>query len=190
MRRGRPGRLRWVGSLWLALAAAATLPATVLVLGPVVGRNTAIALHWVFAASAYAGWIAPTLRRSLAAAGFVLATGVALIAALGPVAAAPGAATVIGVAVLVGLARSAILYRIALVRGLVVEFALGGSAALLAGLFAGSSMLAAVAAIWGFWLIQSVHALLPGLRLRGSTDGSVDAFEQAMSRLEVLLEEA
>jgi hypothetical protein len=190
MRRGRNGRVRFAGSLWLALAAAATLPATVLVLGPLAGRNTAIAVHWVVVATAYAGWIAPTLRRSLAAMGFVLVAGVALIAAVGPGLAAPGPATVIGVAALAGLARSVILYRIALVRGLVVEFALGGSAALLAGLFSGSSILAAMAAIWGFWLIQSVHALLPGLRFRGSTDGSVDAFEQAMSRLEGLLEDA
>lgn len=190
MRRRRTGRGRWFGSLWLALAAAATLPATVLVLGPLAGRGTAIALHWVFVATAYVAWIAPTPRRSLAVAGFVLAAGVALIAALGPGAVAPGSATVIGVAALIGLARHVVLHRIALVRGLAVEFALGGGAALLAGLFAGSSILGGMAAIWAFWLIQSVHALLPELRLRGAHDETVDSFEQAISRLEGLLEDA
>jgi hypothetical protein len=186
----RTGRKEWTGSLCLAFAAAVTLPATVLVLGPALGRSDAIALHWVFAAAAWAIGLAPTVRRALAAAAFVLIAGAGLIGAIGAGPGSPGPAWVLGIAVLVGLTRSVILFRATPIRGLVAELAIGIGAALLAAVFAGSSMLASMAAIWGFWLAQSIHALLPGLRAPGPADGAVDAFERAISRLQGLLEDA
>lgn len=188
MTRRGTGRMEWTGSLCLAFAAAVTLPATVLVLGPALGRSDAIALHWVFAAAAYAITLAPTARRALGAGVFVLVAGAGLVRAIG--ATAPGTAWVLGIAVLVGSTRSVILFRATPVRGLVAEFAIGIGAALLAALLAGPSMLASMAAIWGFWLAQSVHALLPGLRAQGSADGAVDPFERAISRLTGLLDDA
>ncbi len=186
----RTRRVEWTGSLCLAFAAAVSLPATVLVVGPILGRSNAIALHWVLVAVSYVVWSAPTIRKSIGAGAFVLLSGAGLLAAIGGGPGAPGTGWLIAVAVLVGLCRSVILQHVDPVRGWIAESVIGVGASLLAAFLAGTSIVAAMAAIWGFWLVQSLHALLPGLRMRGCAEGSVDPFERAMARLTGLLDDA
>jgi len=189
MKRPTTTRLRFGTAVQVAAAFAVTLPATVLVLGPLLGRPAALTAHWLLCGAVYAALLAPTVRRAVAAGGFVLLGG-AGVATLGGVA-SPGvaAAPVVLVAALVGLARSVISYRVGLVRGLLVEATLGTAAVALAGLLSGPSALGAVAAAWGFWLVQSVYPLIPGPRARGGSGKDDDAFARAAARLESLLAE-
>lgn len=186
----RSGRTRFGGALFLALAVASSLPATVLIFGPAIGRTEAIAAHWVLGATAWVAWLAPTTRKAWAAGAFTLLAGVSLIGASGA-AHAPGVeALAILMTFVLAVARSVALQRVGWMRGLVAEVVLGCGAVMLASWLAGPSILSAMAALWGFWLVQGLHPLLPGLTARGSVAGSGDPFDQAAARLASLLEDA
>jgi len=183
-------RIRFRGALLVAAAAAATLPGTLLALGPIVGRPCALALHWLVVAAVHVAWLAPGRRRAVCGAAGVLGLGaaglaVAALAGVSVVVAAPGVA-----AVALAVARGGRAMRAGSVRALVVEAGLGLAAIALAGLVSGPSLVSAAAASWGFWLVQSVHPLLPGPGPSGDVPETSDDFERAAARLESLLEEA
>jgi hypothetical protein len=183
-------RDRFRGALVIAAAAALTLPGTLLVLGPFVGRPCAFALHWLGITAAHVAWLAPGRRRAVCRAAGVLGLGaagltVAALAALPVVVAAPGVA-----AVALAVARGGRRVRAGSLRALLVEGGLGLAALALVGLVQGPSLVSAAAASWGFWLVQSVHPLLPGPGPGGDVRETSDAFERAAARLESLLEEA
>lgn len=182
-------RSRFRGALFIAAAAALTLPGTLLALGPFVGRPCAFALHWLVVAAVHVAWLAPGRSRAVCRAAGVLVLGaagltVAALAGVSVVVAAPGVA-----ALALAVARGGRPARAGSVRALVVEGGLGLAAIALAGLVSGPSLISAAAASWGFWLVQSVHPLLPGIGPGGDGPETSDAFERAAARLESLLEE-
>lgn len=162
--------------------AAATLPLSVLALGPWLGGAGARAAHGVLATAAYLAVLAPPgARRRLAVALAAAAAGVLWWGLAGSF-----AGFLAGLSAIVAVFRSGWLFRRGVARAMVVE----GSVLLLAlatwyGL-AGPGLPGQALALWGWFVAQSFYFLPGGLaRRRRRPDG--DAFERARQRLEELL---
>lgn len=190
MTSARDERMRFGGSLVLAGTMAVALPATVLMFAPSIGRDSAIGLHWAVAGAAWVAWLAPGLRKSVAAGALALLVGVALTRVVGVAHAAPGVAVVVVMAGLLAAMRSGVVRRAPWSRVFFCEIAIGAAAVAMAQWLAGPSLLEAMAALWGFFLVQSVFGLWPGLEPGRREGRHGDGFERAAARLTRLLEEA
>jgi hypothetical protein len=179
--------MRWNGfgrSLLFAACVAAGLPALWLVLGSALGTREVVALYWIGSASLYVAGIAPSWRRGLLVA--LPAAGIGLLAWL--LSATPMAAAVSAAGV-VAICRSGVLYRSRPARALAIEVGLGLGGLLLARLLAGPGPLATAAALWGYFLVQSLFFLIGGVRQRRTGPAQRDPFERARSRMLALLGE-
>jgi hypothetical protein len=190
MTRRRTTRVRFAGAVGLAAAIALTWPATLVIVGSLVGGRMALAVHWLLGAAVYVAWLAPSRRHAVGAVLCVGLGGGALATTMGWVGVPVGAAMPLAVGTVIALARSAVLARSGWVRGLAVEGTLGLFALALVGLLAGPSWVATAASLWGFWLVQSLHPLAPGRRAEPRGAEGTDAFERATARLAALLEGA
>ncbi|MGH7803632.1 MAG: hypothetical protein ACREQJ_04740, partial [Candidatus Binatia bacterium] len=94
----------------------------------------------------------------------------------------------IGLGAILAVGRSAFLYRAPAARAAVVEALLIGGGLLFARWLAGPSPLGMVAALWGFFLVQSIYFLIGGVRGRPVTGRRRDPFEEAHARALALLE--
>ncbi len=162
--------------------AAATLPLSVLALGPWLGAAGARTAHVVLATAGYLAVLAPPgARRRLAVALAAAAAGVFWWGLAGSL-----ASLFAGLSGIVAVFRSGWLFRRGTARAMVVE----GGVLLLAlatwhGL-AGPGLPGQALALWGWFVAQSFYFLPGGLaRRRRRPDG--DAFERARQRLEELL---
>lgn len=190
MTRRRTTRVRFAGAVGLAAVIALSWPATLAIVGSLAGARAALVVHWLLGAAVYVAWLAPSRRHAIGAVLCVGLCGGALAMTMGWVGVPVGAAMPLAVGAVIALARSVVLARAGWARGLVVEGVLGLLALGLVGLLAGPSWVATAATLWGFWLVQSLHPLVPGRCAgpRGAEDG--DPFERAAARLTALLEGA
>jgi hypothetical protein len=92
-------------------------------------------------------------------------------------------------AALIGAVRSGLLYRARPLRAILTEVALALGGLLFARLLLGPSALAAMLAIWGYFLVQSLFFLIPGARPGRGDDPVPDPFERAHARALALLDE-
>lgn len=91
---------------------------------------------------------------------------------------------------IVSVLRSRVFARGLGLRGLCIEGLLGFGSVLLAALLVGPSLLASMASVWGFWLVQAARGLVHVWPARpGPGDTTADPYVQAATRLESLLEE-
>lgn len=185
----RSPRRTFGGSVIFAAVAALALPFDVLALSPWLGHASALSLHLLLTAIGYLLWLAPTRQHGLGAAAM---GGVGILALwwLGP-AQYPLATSwhALSCAFVLALVRSVHYFRARPMRALALELVLGLLGACLVALLAGSTLPSQAAALWGYLLVQSLYTLVPGARIRWSTDGARDPFERASARLRRLLDE-
>ena len=93
----------------------------------------------------------------------------------------------VGMALLLGVFRSAVLYQRRLARAVFVEAVLLGSGALLAAFVGGPGPLGTAAGVWGFFLMQSLYFLVPGVHPRESRPKGEDPFERAWAHAHSVL---
>lgn len=185
---------RRIPSFWQALVfaalAAALLPGVAILGGPLVGGWSAVSLYLVALTCVHAVATAPSRRLAAAGLGANALAAVLLLALVGGGSAAKAMQLAVGCAVLVAFTRSLLYTRSRPLRTLVLEIALSGGGLLLARTLAGPSPLELAAALWAYLLVQSFHALAPGIERRAHPVGQGDPFERARERLHGLLEDA
>jgi hypothetical protein len=182
-------RRSFAGGVAFAAIAALALPVSVLGLSPFVGYASALSLHLLASSVGYLVWLAPSRQHALGAA--VLAgIGIPLLWCLWPGSARDALAwNAVACAVVVAMVRSLHSFRARPVRALALEGMLGSLGACLAMLLVGPTLLSQAAALWGYLLVQSLHALVPGVRVRWPGDGARDPFDRASARLRRLLDD-
>lgn len=168
----------------IAFAAGAALVAVPFLLGvaPWLGLRAALSGLLVLLTALYVAGLA---RRRRGGLGF----GVAAIG-LGAAWLSPSVAVLaVVLAALLGVLRGAFLMRARPARALVLECLLLGGGLALAQLLAGAGLGSVALALWGFFLIQSLHFLIGGIAPRSESRPDVDPFEQAHARALALLDE-
>ena len=91
-------------------------------------------------------------------------------------------------AVVIALVRSLVFYRAAGLRGIVVEVALTLGGAIAATVVLGPSIFSLAAAVWAYFLVQSLFGLVPAIISRKRDEGPRDPFDRATAQLESLLD--
>jgi len=182
------GRRSFARGLVFAAAAAAGACVAAPLLGPWLGGGRALVLYAVAVAALQPPVLAGRCGAPARAAALLTAGAGLAVAAAGGGAAALAVAT----AAALGAGRSGLLFRLPRGRALATEAALAAGSLALAALLAGSAPgpLGPALPIWGFLLVQSGYALVPGVEPRVAPRPAArgDAFERAARRLERLLE--
>jgi hypothetical protein len=158
--------LGWLGVVQLPLSAYAAYPPYV-----------------IGCVAVYLAGLAPARRRRLAAGSLGAALGFGVFLLVGGVREATLAA-----AFVLAVVRSGFLYRQGPLRAVVLESALVLGGLSIARVFAGAGAESLAFGVWGFFLVQSLFFLAPGVGHRRGPQESEDPFERARSQLERLLE--
>jgi hypothetical protein len=165
-------------AVFAAVAAAATLPALALLVGPL-GLPAALGLWLGVVAAGHLALVAPRGAPGLAVAGLTAAAAVLLV-----VARVPLRELALGLALAIAGGRT-LLYRARPARALCLEVILVAGGLALARLFVGPTPASLALAIWAFLLVQSLFLLVPGPTPRHDR---TDPFDEACAHLESLLE--
>lgn len=173
-------------TLSVGAAAALSLPLSLAVFTPWLGRDGALALHAVLSVSLYLAVLASGTRR----------IAVFAAAALAGTATCALAASWVGLVVLLGVVvagfRGACLVRRGRARAVVVEsgvLVLATATAAGVLLWAPTGVLAVAVAIWGWFVAQSLGVLVvDGEAARTRRDDWGDPFDEVARRLEALLD--
>ena len=98
-------------------------------------------------------------------------------------------ARTVAAAFLVGVLRSGFLYRSRPLRGLTIESLLLTVGFVLAASLNGDGPFHTALAVWGFFLVQSLHFLIGGVELRVASPDGIDPFVKAREEALRLMEE-
>jgi hypothetical protein len=186
------GRVDFLGGVAFAAVASLATPMLTLLLARWIDPERAAGLALIALTLAFVGASAPSRRDGLRGGisilpGIVLAWSGARVLDIDLI-----AVTVLACATSLAWLRSRRFHRMPGWRGVASELALQvgglGLGGWLAACFAPSSLLGMAAGIWGYLLVQSFFALLPGTPVRGQADARAGAFGHACQRLERLLE--
>ncbi|HXV60549.1 MAG TPA: hypothetical protein VEK15_07645 [Vicinamibacteria bacterium] len=171
-------------SLGYGVVAALALTPFLLLIGPILGRGSAIALASVLAVSGYLTVVAPSRIQGLRVGLLALAAGLLLLGLAEP------PSVLLGAGVLLSVFRSGFLFRSRPARALLVEGSLLGAGLVLARLLAsGGDALSLSFALWGFFLVQSLFYLVGGVSAAGSTQTAEDPFTRACREAARLMED-
>ncbi len=166
-----------------AVAALGSIP-WAMVFGPFFGHAWALAGYCLGAAALYAGVIAPSWPRGVAAGAVASVAGVAVA-----VLATRPTEVILGAAMILAVARSGFLFRGKPARTVVLEAGLVFGGLLFARALAGGTLLSAGLAIWAFFLVQSLFFVAGGVREREPDELRIDPFERARKRALALMED-
>jgi hypothetical protein len=174
-------------SLGFAAAAAVAAPAV----WHLTGHPASLHLTWVVLSAAYAFGLARQRGAERRARGLFAASAVGGVGVFAALAGFGSAGVAVATTAALGCLRASWLHPGRGARGWWVEAALGVGALALAGFMLRSvsgDPTAVVAAIWGYWLVQSLYFLAPGSFRERAPTGR-DGFEEARRRLLALLDE-
>ncbi|HEX9734812.1 MAG TPA: hypothetical protein VGG06_22800 [Thermoanaerobaculia bacterium] len=180
--RSREGGATVLGGIAFAAAAAAAAVVWQLAAGRF-GLATAIGTFAIGAVVVDLLWIAPDLRRGVAAA-----AGAGVLLGFTALVAPWLDAVLAACAVVLAVGRSGLLFRRSPARVFAVEAALLGGGLVLARLLGGPGPLGVGAAVWGFFLVQALYPAIGGARPRSDRPPGVDRFEDARRRALAVLE--
>ena len=169
------------GIVFAAVAAGTWCPWYVL-MSPVLGARTALALFLIATATIYVAGIGATRRASLTAAAAVAFCSVVLLTI-----AHTTAELALGLAVLVAAARSGFLHQSRPARALALEATLITGGLVFARFLATPTPVGVMLAIWGFLLVQSLYFTVGGIRT-ATMRPRRDPFDEAHERAVVLLQ--
>jgi len=170
-------------TLLFGALAALGVPATGLLLAPVLGSSLTLSLYVLGLPIAYVAWVAGSLRRAVLAAGLAAIGTFVLLLFL------PGhALCAVGAAGILAAVRSGFLFRAPQPRLLVLEAILLVAGLAVADALATPGLVGSALAVWGFFLVQSLYFPLARPRVRADRPAG-DPFERARERLEHLLDE-
>lgn len=185
-------------TLGFAACVGLAAPIALALLRPLVGGGGALTVYAIGSTALYAAGLARGTTRGMAAAGVLLASGLALL-----LAGAGTYSTLLAMALLLGVVRSGWLCgggrtsagRDSFIRSFGVEAALVGGGLGLASVLASGSFFPISLALWGFFMTQSAFFLIGGRdAIRASPsdrayDPSADAFDAVTRRAHGLLED-